>query len=67
MFSLDNEKKGSRQNIKDKKRDKRGRDGDLSQKGVFIEEKFPNTREHSHWQVSGEFWNLRAQHNREEK
>ena len=31
------------------------------------EEKFPNTRKPSHWQVCGEFWNLRGQHNREEK
>ena len=29
------------------------------------EEKFPNTRKHSHWWVCGEFWNLRGQHNRE--
>ena len=50
----------------DKKRDKRVRDGDPSQEGV-IKEKFPNTRKPSHWQVCGEFWNLRGQHNREEK
>ena len=25
--------------------------------------KFPNTRKPSHWQVCGEFWNLRGQHN----
>ena len=31
------------------------------------EEKFPNTRKLSHRQVCGEFWNLRGQHNREEK
>ena len=35
--------------------------------GVMKEEKFPNTRKHSHWQVCGEFWNLRGQHNQEEK
>ena len=34
--------------------------------GVVKEEKFPNTRKPSHWQVCGEFWNLRAQHNWEE-
>ena len=31
------------------------------------EEKFPNTRKPSHWQVCGEFWNLRGQHKWEEK
>ena len=35
--------------------------------GVMKEEKFPNTRKPSHNRVCGEFWNLRAQHNREEK
>ena len=35
--------------------------------GVMKEEKFPNTRKPSHWQVCGEFWNLRGQHNQEEK
>ena len=30
-----------------------------------VKEKFPNTRKPSHWQVCGEFWNLRGQHNRE--
>ena len=35
-------------------------------KGVLKDEKFPNTRKPSHWQVCGEFWNLRGQHNREE-
>ena len=35
--------------------------------GVLKEEKFPNTRKHSHRQVCGEFWNLRGQHNQEEK
>ena len=35
--------------------------------GVLKEEKFPNTRKPSHWQVCGEFWNLRGQHNQEEK
>ena len=35
------------QNIKDKKRDKRVRDGDHPGKGVLKEEKFPNTRKHS--------------------
>ena len=36
------------QNIKDKKRDKRVRDGDPSQEGV-VKEKFPNTRKSSDW------------------
>ena len=35
-------------------------------KGVLKEE-FPNTRKHSHRWVCGEFWNLRGQHNWEEK
>ena len=35
--------------------------------GVVKEETFPNSRKPSHWQVCGEFWNLRGQHNREEK
>ena len=35
--------------------------------GLVKEEKFPNTRKPSHWQVCGEFWNLRRQHNQEEK
>ena len=55
------------QNIKDKKRDKRVREGDLSRKGVMKEEKFPNTRKPSHRQVCSDFWNLRGQHNWEEK
>ena len=55
------------QNIKDKKRDKRVRDGDYPGKGVLKEEMFPNTRKHSHRRVCGEFWNLRGQHNWEEK
>ena len=32
-----------------------------------LKEKFPNIRKPSHWQVCGEFWNLRGQHNQEEK
>ena len=35
--------------------------------GIGKEEKFPNSREPSHWQVCGEFGNLRGQHNWEEK
>ena len=54
------------QNIKDKKRDKRSTDEDPPRKGVF-KKKFPKTRKHSHWWVCGEFWNLRGQHNQEEK
>ena len=36
-------------------------------KGVIKQETFPNTRKHSHWWICGEFWNLRGQHNWEEK
>ena len=54
-------------NIKGKKRDKRGRDRAPSQEGSLKKEEFPNTRKHSHWQVCGEPWNLRGQHNGEEK
>ena len=32
-----------------------------------MKEKFPNSRKPSHWWVCGEFWNLRGQHNWEEK
>ena len=39
----------------------------LSGEGVMKEEKFPNTRKLSHRRVCGEFWNLRGQHNLEEK
>ena len=35
--------------------------------GVVKEEKFPNTRKPSHQRVCEEFWNLRGQHNQEEK
>ena len=35
--------------------------------GVVKEEKFPNARKPSHWQVCGEFRNIRGQHNWEEK
>ena len=35
--------------------------------GVVKEEKFPNTRKPSHPWVCGEFWDLRGQHNWEEK
>ena len=51
------------QNIKDKKRDKRVRDGDHPKEGVVKEEKFPNTKKPSHSRVCREFWNLRGQHN----
>ena len=54
-------------NIKNKKRDKRVRDGDCPREEVVKEEKFPNTRKPSHQRVCGEFWNLRGQHNWEEK
>jgi len=32
-----------------------------------MKEKFPNTRKPSHNRVCGEFWNLKGQHNEEEK
>ena len=35
--------------------------------GVMKEEKFPNSRKPSHRHVCGEFWNLKGQHNQEEK
>ena len=35
--------------------------------GVLKEEKFPNARKPSHRWVCEEFWNLRGQHNGEEK
>ena len=35
--------------------------------GVVKEEKVPNSRKPSHRQFCGEFWNLRGQHNWEEK
>ena len=54
-------------NIKDKKRDKRGRDGAPSREGSQKRERFPNTRKHSYCQVRGEPWNHRGQHNWEEK
>ena len=31
------------------------------------EDKFPNSRKPSHWQVCVEFWNLRGQHNWKKK
>ena len=61
------------QNIKDKKRDKRGRDGDPSPEGNLKrerlpkKERLPNTRKHSLQRVCGKPWNLRGQNNREEK
>ena len=53
--------------MKDKKRDKRGRDGDPSWERSLKKEKFPNTRKHSLQQVCREAWNLRGQKNQEEK
>ena len=51
------------QNIKDKKRDKRVKDGDPSPEGVVKEEKFPNTSPVGVWGVL----NLRGQHKWEER
>ena len=39
----------------------------LPREGVVKEEKFANTRKPSHQRICGEFWNLRGQHNWEEK
>ena len=55
------------QNIKDKKRDKRGRDGDPSQEGSLKKEISFQTPGNTLWRVYGEAWNLRGQNNREEK
>ena len=33
--------------------------------GEGVVKKFQNSRKPSHWQVCGEFWNLRGQHNQE--
>ena len=38
-------------NIKDKKRDERGRDRDPSREGSLKKEKFTNTGKHSHWRA----------------
>ena len=54
-------------NIKDKKRDKRGRDGAPSREGVLKREKFPNTRKPSHCRICAELWKHRGQHNRKKK
>ena len=40
--------KTGRKNIKDEKRDKRGREGVASWEGSLKRETFPNTRKHSH-------------------
>ena len=54
------------QNTKDKKRDKRGRDGDPSQEGSLKRE-VSKHQETLLTRVCGESWNLRGQHNQEEK
>ena len=41
-------KRRQEKNIKDKKRDKRGRDGAPYQEGSLKREKFPNSRKHSY-------------------
>ena len=55
------------QNIKDKKRDKRVRDGDLSWGGSDEVGEVSHSRKPSQRRVGGKFWNLRRQHNREKK
>ena len=55
------------QNIKDRNRDKRFRDGDLTWGESVKEEKFPHSRKPSHRWVCGEFCNLRGKHNWEKK
>ena len=59
--------KGGRKNIKDKKRDKRGRDGDLSGEESLEKERSFQTSGNTHQWVCGEPWDLRGQHNQEEK
>ena len=55
-------------NIKDKKRDKRGRDGAPSWEESFEKrEKFPDTRKHSHCRVCGKPCYQRGQRNQQEK
>ena len=51
---------------KKKRRDKRVRDGDPSWGGSH-EGEVSKKQETFHWQVGGEFWNLRGQYNQEEK
>ena len=56
------------QNIKDMKRQTKELGTETHpREGLVKEEKFPNTRKPSHGRVCGEFWNLRGQHNQEEK
>ena len=55
------------QNIKDKKRVKELGMEIRPAEGGVVKEKFPNSRKPSHWRVCGKFWNLRGQHNWEEK
>ena len=60
--------KGGRTNIKDKKRDKRIRDGDPSRGGSREGGDVSKHQETlSPADLWGEFWNLRGHHNREEK
>ena len=48
--------KGGRTKYKSLKRETKEVGTEIwSGKGVLKEEKFPNTRKHSHWQISGEF------------
>ena len=55
------------QNIKVKRETKELGMETHPREGVVKEEKFPNTGKPSHQRVFGEFWNLRGQHNQEEK
>ena len=55
------------QNIQDKRRDERVRDGDLSWGGSDEVGEVSHSRKPSQRRVGGKFWNLRRQHNREKK
>ena len=55
------------QNIKDKKRDKRGRDGNPSQEGSIKKREVSKHQEALLPVVCGKPWNLRGKRNQEEK
>ena len=60
-------RKEAGQNIKDKKRDKRARDGDPTGEESLNRGSFQFTRKPSHWRVWGKLLNLGGQPNWEEK
>ena len=59
--------KGGRKKYKTKKETKEVGMELCPRKGVLKRETFPNTRKHFHCRVCGEPWNLRGQHNWDEK